>query len=33
MYMQDKLNNARKIVYTIGLVAVALIVAWRLAIR
>jgi hypothetical protein len=33
MYMQDKLNNARKIVYSIGLALVVVIVAWRLVIR
>jgi hypothetical protein len=33
MYMQDKFNNARGIIYTIGLAVVAVVVVWKLIIR
>jgi len=33
MYMQDKLNNARGIIYSIGLAVLAIIVAWKLVPR
>jgi hypothetical protein len=33
MYMQDKFNNARGIIYTIGLAVVAAVVVWKLIIR
>lgn len=33
MYMHDKLANARGIIYSVGLVVVAVIVMWKLLIR
>jgi len=33
MYMQDKLGNARGIIYVIALAAVVAIVAWKLIVR
>jgi hypothetical protein len=33
MYMQDKFNNARGIIYMIGLGVVAVVVVWKLIIR
>jgi hypothetical protein len=33
MYMQDKFNSARGIIYTIGLAVVAVVVVWKLIIR
>jgi hypothetical protein len=29
MYMQDKFNNARGIIYTIGLTVLVLLLAWK----
>jgi hypothetical protein len=33
MYMQDKFNKARGIIYTIGLAVLAIFVAWKLIVR
>ncbi len=33
MYMQDKLNNARGIIFTIGLAVLAIGVVWKLVLR
>ena len=33
MYMHDKLNNARGMVYMIGLAVLAVLLAWKLIIR
>ena len=33
MYLQDKLGNARGIIYVIGLAVVVVIVAWKLIVR
>jgi hypothetical protein len=33
MYMQDKLGNARAIIYIIAIVVVVVIVAWKLIVQ
>jgi hypothetical protein len=33
MYMQDKLTNARGIIYTVGLVVAVAVVVWKVVVR
>ncbi len=33
VYMQDKLNNARGMIYTIGLAILVIVVVWKLIVR
>jgi len=33
MYMQDKYHNARGVIYTVGLVALAVLLAWKYVVR
>jgi hypothetical protein len=33
MYMQEKLNNARGVIYTIGLAVLVILLAWKYILR